>query len=147
MSELIKPRVVSLANRDGVEKEFTISRLPCTVGREVIAKYPTSNIPKVGDYKTSEETMLLLLRYVSVEIDGREQKLTTKALVDSHVDDVIQLIKLEYEMIEENTGFFGQGSRRGFLDSLLQKLMSSITPTLMPLLERLLAADSQRTPN
>lgn len=147
MADLIKPRTVSIANKDGEEKEFTISRLPATVAREVVAKYPTSALPKIGEYKTSEETMLLMMRYVAVDVDGREQRLSTKALVDNHVDDVVQLLRLEFEMLESNTGFFGRAGKRGFLDSLLQKLLSSIMPTLTPLLAQLSAQDSQRSQN
>jgi hypothetical protein len=145
--ELIKPKTVMVANRDGVEKAFIISRLPATVGREVVAKYPLANIPKLGDYKTSQETMLLMMKYVAVDLDGRQQTLSTQALVDNHVDDAIQLLRLEYQMLEENTGFFGDGGRRGFLDSLLQKLLSSIMPMLTPLLDQLSQADSRRSPN
>lgn len=135
MPDLIKPRSVMVANRDGVEKEFIVSRLPATVAREVIAKYPLSNIPKLGDYATSEEVMKLLMGYVAVVIDGREQRLSTKALIDNHVDDGIQLLKLEVEMIEENTGFFGRGGQRGFLDCLLEKLLQSAMPMLTRFLE------------
>ncbi|AVG38540.1 hypothetical protein [Achromobacter insolitus] len=137
MADLIKPRVVMVKNRDGVEKAFTISRLPATVAREVIAKYPLSNIPKLGDYQTSEEVMKKLMAYVAVDLDGREQRLTTAALIDNHVDDGIQLMKLEIEMIEENTGFFGLGGQRGFLDCLLEKCLHSIMPMLTPLLDQL----------
>ncbi|MDZ5615003.1 hypothetical protein U2261_10325 [Achromobacter xylosoxidans] len=142
MADLIKPRVVMVKNRDGVEKAFTISRLPATAAREVIAKYPLSNIPKLGDYQTSEEVMKKLMSYVAVDLDGREQRLTTAALIDNHVDDGIQLMRLEIEMIEENTGFFGLGGQRGFLDCLLEKLLHSITPMLTPLLEQLSAQGS-----
>lgn len=145
MSDLIKPRQVQIANKDGEEREYTISRLPATVAREVVAKYPTAALPKIGDYKTSEETMLLLMRYVAVQIDGREQRLTTRALVDNHVDDVVQLMRLELQMLEENTGFFGLAGRQGFLDSLLQKLVQSAMPTLMPFLQQLSAQDSPPT--
>ncbi|MFY4006033.1 hypothetical protein [Achromobacter denitrificans] len=142
MADLIKPRVIMVKNRDGVEKAFTISRLPATVAREVIAKYPLSNIPKLGDYQTSEEVMKKLMCYVAVDLDGREQRLTTAALIDNHVDDGIQLMKLEIEMIEENTGFFGLGGQRGFLDCLLEKFLLSITPMLTPLLDQLSAQAS-----
>ncbi|VFR32572.1 FIG00949355: hypothetical protein [plant metagenome] len=147
MTELIKPRVVMVANRDGVEKAFTISRLPATVAREVIAKYPLSNIPKLGDYATSEEVMKKLMGYVAVEINGDLQRLTTQALIDNHVDDGIQLLKLEVEMIDENTGFFGLGGQRGFLDCLLEKLLHSAMPMLTPLLDQLSAQASPDTSN
>lgn len=145
MSDLIKPRTVSIEDKDGVAKEFVISRLPATVAREVVAKYPTSALPKIGDYQTSEETMLLMMRYVAVEVDGQLMRLTTKGLVDNHVNDVVQLLRLEFEMLEENTNFFGRAGKRGFLDSLLQKLLSSVMPMLTPLLAQLSAQDSQPT--
>lgn len=147
MADLIKPRVVMIKNRDGVEKAFTISRLPATVAREVIAKYPLSNIPKLGDYATSEEVMKKLMSYVAVDLNGREQRLNTQALIDNHVDDGIQLMKLEVEMIDENTGFFGLGGQRGFLDCLLEKLLLSITPMLTPLLDQLSAPASPDSPS
>ncbi|WMD23300.1 hypothetical protein RAS12_13295 [Achromobacter seleniivolatilans] len=147
MADLIKPRVIMVKNRDGVEKAFTISRLPATVAREVIAKYPLSNIPKLGDYGTSEEVMKKLMCFVAVDLDGREQRLTTQALIDNHVDDGIQLMKLEVEMIDENTGFFGLGGQRGFLDCLLEKLLLSITPMLTPLLDQLSVPASPDSPS
>lgn len=145
--DLIKPRTILVADRDGVEKEFIISRLPATVAREVIAKYPLSNIPKVGDYAVSEEVMLIMMRYVAVMVDGVEMKLSSKALVDNHVNDGIQLLRLEVQMIEENTGFFGLGGKQGFLDYLLKRFSQSITPMLTHLLGQLSQADSSPSQN
>lgn len=147
MADLIKPRTVSVENKDGEAKDFVISRLPATVAREVVAKYPTSALPKIGDYQTSEDTMLLMMRYVAVEVDGKLLPLSTKGLVDNHVDDVVQLLRLEFEMLQENTNFFPRAGKRGFLDSLLQKLLSSAMPMLTPLLQQLLAQDSPPTRN
>lgn len=145
--DLIKPKTIMVKNRDEEEKAFIISRLPATVAREVIAKYPLSNIPKVGEYKSSEEVMLLMMQYVAVEVDGREQRLSTKALVDNHVDDGVQLLRLEIQMIEENTGFFGLGGNKGFLDCLIDKFSQSITPMLTRLLAQLSQAGSANTQN
>lgn len=145
--DLIKPKTISVANKDGEEKEFIISRLPATVAREVVAKYPTSALPKIGDYQVSEDTMLLMMKYVAVVLDGREQRLSTKALVDNHVDDVTQLLRLEYHMLEENTGFFGSGGTSGFLESLIKKVLRSIMPTLTPLLQQLSAQATPDTPS
>jgi len=147
MGALIKPRVVSLANKDGEPKDFIISRLPATVAREVVAKYPTSALPKIGDYQTSEDTMLLMMRYVAIPQGDGELVLRTKALVDNHVDDVVQLLRIEAEMLEENTGFFGRGGSPGFLDFLLRRLAQYITPTLTPFLEQLSALAEQRLQN
>lgn len=143
MADLIKPKTITLKNLDGEDKEFIISRFPATVSREIMAKYPLSNIPKLGDYKASEEAMLLLMSYVAITIDGREQRLITKALIDNHVDDGILLARLEIQMIDYNTGFFGLGGNQSFLDCLLQKFKQSIMPMLIPLLERLSQAASE----
>lgn len=137
--DLIKPKTISIKNRDGAEKEFIISRLPSTVCREVMAKYPLSNVPKVGDYAVSEEVMLLMMQYVAVMVEDREIRLTTKDLVNNHVTDGIQLARLEIQMIEENTGFFGLGGNQGFLGCLIAKFSQSI----MPMLTRFLAQYSQ----
>lgn len=147
MADLIKPKTVLIANKEGQEKEFIISRAPATVAREIVAKYPTSLIPKLGEYATNEATMLLMMQYVAVTIDGREQRLSTKALVDNHVEDVIQLVKLEAAMLEENTGFFGSDGKRGFLGYLTSEFVKSIMPMLTPLLGQLLAQDSRDTPS
>ena len=53
MSDLIKPKEITITDLDGDEKTFIISRLPATVGREVLAKYPVANAPKLGDYGVS----------------------------------------------------------------------------------------------
>lgn len=140
--DLIKPKTILIKNRDGVEKEFIISRLPATVAREVMAKYPLSNIPKVGDYAVSEEVMLLMMQYVAVKVEDREIRLTTKDLVNNHVTDGIQLARLEIQMIEENTGFFGLGGSQGFLDCLIAKFSQSITPMLTRFLAQYSQADS-----
>lgn len=147
MADLIKPKSVEIDNKDGEAKTFTISKMPATVAREVVAKYPTSALPKIGDYQTSEETMLLMMGYVSVDIGGRDQRLSTKALVDNHVEDVTQLLRLEFEMINYSTGFFRNEKGSGFLDSLLSKLATSIIPQLTPFLQQLLAQASRPPQN
>ncbi|URG13031.1 hypothetical protein B2_38 [Stenotrophomonas phage B2] len=140
---LIKPQTKAIENMHGETKDFVISRMPATVCREVIAKYPTSALPKIGDYETSEKTMLLIMKYVAVVLpDGSELRLTTKELVNNHVDDVSQLLRLEYAMLEENTGFFGKGGKSGFLDLLLNKVVQSVMPMLTPLLGQLSVPDT-----
>ena len=135
--ELIKPVEIELEDLDGNMHAYTISRVPATVGRELIAKYPTSNMPKIGEYKTSEETMLLMMKFVEVNAGDRQIRLSTKALVDNHVPDATTLLKLEYKMLNYNTNFFTNGDRQGFLDYLISKAMSSISPMLIRLSEQL----------
>lgn len=123
---MIKPKEVVIRDVDGDEHTFIISRLPATVGREILAKYPLSNAPKIGDYEVSKEAMLKMMAYVAVARDGAEITLKTQTLIDNHVPDGEALIRLELEMLKYNTSFFGSGGNRGFLPFLLSKISGSL---------------------
>lgn len=130
--DLIKPEEVTIKTMDGEEKTFIISRLPATVGREVLAKYPVANMPKLGDYEVSEEIMLKLFHYVAVPMDaGEPLRLKSRDLINNHIPDAETLIKLEFAMMEHNTSFFGKGRGSSFLGSLISKYLPLITKTLM----------------
>ena len=144
MADLIKPKTVSVKDVDGGEHSFVISRLPATVGREILAKYPVSNIPKIGDYGVSTEAMQLMFRYVAIERDdGSHLRLTTQALIDNHVPDGEALIRLELEMLRYNTSFFGIAGNSDFVGSLLQKYLPLVIKTLMDSLPPSLAQGLQ----
>lgn len=132
MVDLIKPKEVELKNRDGEVKKFIISRLPAIPMREVMAKYPVSNIPKLGEYQASEEVMKLLLSHAAVEVgdEGRQIRLSSASLINNHVDDAEQLLRLEYAMLEYNTSFFGQGGASTFLKGLIAEYLPLITQTV-----------------
>lgn len=132
MAELIKPEEIVIKDLDGNEHTYIISRVPATVGREILAKYPISNMPKLGDYEVSEQIMLKLFGYVAIPRDvGEPLRLSTRALIDNHVPDAETLIKLEFAMMEKNTSFFGKGRGSSFLGSLISKYLPLITKTLM----------------
>lgn len=131
MSDLIKPHEVEIKDCEGNVKTFIISRIPAIPMREVMAKYPVSNIPKLGEYQASKEVMLLLMRYVAVRLeDGRELQLVNAALIDNHVTDGEQLLRIEYAMLQYNTSFFGQGDLSTFLRELIAKHLPSIIQTV-----------------
>lgn len=146
MADLIKPKEVQIKDVEGVEKTFVISRLPAIQSREVLAKYPVANIPKLGEYQVSEDTMKLLLSFVAVVIEGRDEplRLTTPALINNHVTDGEQLLRLEFAMLEYNTSFFGKGESSGFLAGLIKKhlplIIQTVTDSLPPSLVRDLRA-------
>lgn len=128
--ELIKPKEIAVKDSDGDEKTFIISKIPAVDAREVLSKYPTANIPKVGEYCTSEDAMMLMLRYVAAPIEGREPiRLTSKALINNHVVDGEQLMRLELEMLQYNTSFFGKGGNSDFLGGLIRKYLPLIIQT------------------
>lgn len=148
---LIKPKEVQIKDVDGIEKAFVISRLPAVTGREILAKYPLSNAPKIGDYEVSKEAMLKMMAYVcAVTDDGEEIPLKTQTLIDNHVSDGESLIRLELEMLKYNTSFFGTGGNSGFLPFLISKVGSSlpsVIKTLMASLQSSSAKDSPPSPN
>lgn len=126
MANLIKPLEIEVKDIDGNLHKFTISRLPAVAGREILAKYLGGTMPKVGDYKDNHESMLKMMKYVAVEIDGQLQTLQTQALIDNHIPDTECLLRLEIEMIRHNTSFFGNAGSSNLLDFLLQKIKASI---------------------
>ena len=126
MANLLKPLEIEVRDIDGNLHKFTISRLPAVAGREILAKYLGGTMPKVGDYKDNHESMLKMMKYVAVEIDGQLQTLQTQALIDNHIPDTECLLRLEIEMIRHNTSFFGNAGSSNLLDFLLQKIKDSI---------------------
>ena len=129
--DLLKPKQVTIADIDGELRQYTISRVDCVTGREIYAKYILSNLPKVGDYGVSEETMYKLMSFVAVETsDGRQQRLNTPALVKNHVPDWEALQRIEQEMLNYNTSFFSSGRISTFFEDLCQKVMQKFTETL-----------------
>ena len=147
---LIKPKEITVIDSDRQQHTFIISRLPATIGREILAKYPLSNAPKIGDYEVSKEAMLKMMAYVAVEKEGQEIYLKTSTLIDNHVPDGDELIRLELEMLKYNTSFFGNGGSQNFLQYLLGKLsgsLPSIIKTLMASLPSSSQPVSPRSPN
>lgn len=144
--DLIKPKDLDISLPDGGVQSFVISRLPATVGREIISKYPVSNMPLMGDYKVSEETMLKLMSFVAVRReDGSEMRLATRALVDAHIESWETLARLEIAMMEYNVSFFQAGKISNFSDAIGQKATAWITGTLIPLLQQSLQKDGPRS--
>lgn len=131
MPELIEPKNITVIDGNGKEREFIISKFPAIQGREIIAKYPTSALPKIGDYVVSEETMLKLMAFVAVNINGVLQQLNSKALIDNHVGDWESLARVEIAMMEYNCSFFRNGRISNFLNDFALKSLPKILETLM----------------
>lgn len=125
---MLEPKSVPIKTQSGEEKTFVISKFPAVAGREIISKYPLSNVPKLGDYAISEETMLKLMAYVGVETaPGQTLPLSTRALVDNHVPDWETLARIEFEMLRYNCSFFSQGLNSDFFASIAPKLQQWIS--------------------
>lgn len=119
-------------------KTFIISKFPAIEGREIIAVYLSSSIPKYGNYKVNEETMLKLMSYVSVPMTNIPPlPLTTRALVNNHAGNWETLGKIEVAMMEYNCSFLQNGRVSTFLNDTAQKLPMWISKTLTLLLAQL----------
>lgn len=128
---MIDPIEKQVITQSGEAKTYTLTKFPATVGREIFLKYPLSNVPKLGEYQVSQETMLKLMSYVYVTTEsGAQIQLKSEALLNNHVPDWETLVKLEYMMLEYNGSFFQNGKALGFLSNLAKMLQESTTKTL-----------------
>lgn len=146
--ELIKPKEIVLKDSDGNEKTFVISKIPAVDARKVLAMYPVANMPKVGDYEVSEEAMYLMLKYVAVDLGDRQQQLSSRALIDNHVTDGEQLVRLELAMLQYNTSFFQLGGNSDFFAAIVRKYLPLIIQTVtdsLPQLSRRAMPPSQNS--
>lgn len=131
---LLEPKTITLPTQSGEPKSYVLSKFPAVAGREIVAKYPTSNVPKLGDYGVSEEVMLKLMSYVGVETaPGNMLALSTRALVDNHVPDWEVLARLEWAMLEYNCSFFGNGQTSDFFANIGAKAPQWISQMLTAL--------------
>lgn len=141
--DLIEPKELQIGDRT-----FIISKFPAVAGREIIAKYPTSGLPKLGDYQVNEETMLKLMSYVAVPQDARPpQRLNDKRLVDNHVLDWEALAKIELAMLEYNCSFLQNGRALTFLEDIAQKLPTFVTKIVTDSLRQLSETEKPRSEN
>lgn len=134
MGALLEPEEWECPLPKGGTKTFILSKFPVVAGREIVAKYPTSGIPKLGDYDVNEKTMLKLMSFVAVPREGSEPiRLTTRELIDNHCESWETLARIEMEMLKRNCSFFGNGQLLGFLQTISQTAQALITKTLTDL--------------
>lgn len=145
---MLQPKEVTIETQAGETRVYVLSKFPAVQGREIIAKYPISAMPKLGDYAVNEETMLKLMSFVAVPREtGEPLRLTTRALVDNHVPDWETLARIEMAMMEYNCSFFGNGQGSTFFEAIARKAQALITKTLMDLSEQSSRRDKQRSTN
>lgn len=145
---MIEPKEIEVKNPDGSVSRYVLSKFPAIQGREIIAKYPLSAMPKLGDYAVNEETMLKLMAFVGVPREnGEPLRLTTRALVDNHVRSWETLARIEMAMLEYNVSFFANGKGSTFLEAITQKAQAFLSKTLTGLSEQLSQTGKPPTSN
>ena len=128
----LEPKKIEISGQ-----HFIISKVPATVGREIICGYPLSAIPKLNEYKSNEELMFKLMRYVAKIVDGGEPiVLENQILIDNHVKSWEVLMKLEKEMLVYNCSFFQNGRISTILRDFAQNIPTWISKILMDVLEQ-----------
>lgn len=117
---LIDPEEVVIKNKKGDEKKFIISEIPAVQSREIIAQYPLSALPKLGDYQVNEKMFFKMMEYVDVLTEGGPIRLKTKELINNHCD-FVTAARLEGLMFQKNWGFFLLGTTSTFSDLIKEK--------------------------
>lgn len=131
---LLEPKEIQVPTEAG-ERTFVLSKFPAIAGRRIVTQYPTTAMPKVGDYQTNEALMVELLGYVeAVTPEGERIRLSSRALIDNHVPDFEALMRLEWAMMEYNCSFFRSGALSGLAERAIPALSRMISQTLTDLL-------------
>lgn len=131
---MIKPKEIEVTTLDGDVRKYIIARVPAIPAREIVAQYPASLIPKIGDYSVNEAMMLKIMSYVAaIGPTGGEIMLTSRALIDNHVPDWETLAKIEVAMMEYNWSFFEKGKNSRFFEGIIAKAQALIIKTLTDL--------------
>lgn len=142
MAELLNPKPVTVADRNGGEHHYIIGQFPAITGREVAAKYPTSIAAlakqwEENQYGENEKIMLKALSFVDrVLEDGNTVRLSTAALVDNHVPDAETLLRLERALLDHNFSFFEKFNRSISSGGIVQNMIKLVTSTLIGSLQQ-----------
>lgn len=111
-------------------KTYTINKFRATVGRKIVSQYPLTALPKMASYEQNEEVMLMLMAHVEVHLaNGSKLPLSTRELVDNHVDSWDSLVSLEYQTLKFNCPFMqeeGMNSLANMLKDTAAKYLTDI---------------------
>jgi hypothetical protein len=145
--KMLEPKEIEI-EANGKKKKFIISKFNAIEGREIITQYPTTALPKIGDYKTNEDLMLKIMKYVEAVADsGVKIQLTSRDLINNHVVDWEILVKIEYAVLEYNCDFLASGKAIDFFNSLIDLAFQKITSTLTASSGKLSQAEEPRSTN
>lgn len=134
---LLKPQEHAIVGMDGVSRIYILSKIPFMDSKEIVTQYPTSLLPKIGDYVIHERMVLKLMSYVGIPQDKTAPlQLTTRALIDNHIPDFRTGIAVERAMAEYNWGFFLQDDLSNFWVRVKMEFSQFIQKILMDSLQQ-----------
>lgn len=133
--ELHDPKEIIVFDDSGTEKKFILSKFTAWDGAEINMRYPTHllsalAVPKISDWSIIEALQAKILKYVAVDLNGKLQRLETRALIDNHVPDGTALIMLLAEEVKYNNRFFRNGTIYDFFDGAFRAALTKIQETL-----------------
>ena len=144
---MLEPQQFTCKDQNGKDRTYTLSKFDCISGREIVAKYPVSNLPKLGEYEISQSIMLKLMSFVYVDVNGTPMPLNNPTLITNHVPDWEVLAKLEREMLSYNCSFFQNGKGLTSLAELFQKIAEWTSKISMDSLAQLFQQIKQHSTN
>ena len=142
MYSLLETKEIIIDNR-----VFILSKFPAVAGREIVASYPLTALPKIAEYKQNESIMLKLMNYVGVQINDSVIRLSSQALIDNHVGSWETLVKVEAAMMEYNCSFFQNGRVSTFLNDTARNIPRWIIKILTDSSEHLSQKEKQASTN
>lgn len=111
VKDLMKPKKVTIADIDGVEREFTLHRFDAITGKAIADNYIQASVPKISHPAEKAAILNCIFRHVTVEVNGEKVQLdSSPAFTSAHVGDWEVLQKLENEMLAYNTSFLPNGA-------------------------------------
>lgn len=141
--KLLEPKEIEV---DG--KKYIISKFPAFDGREIVLHYTKAHLLNINSVEKQEEVVIKLMNFVAVVLeDGRQLRLSTRALINNHVPSWETLTKLEAQMMTYNCSFFQNGEGLNFLKRLETFAQKKITEMLISLSQSLSIVNKQRSGN
>ena len=124
--------------------KFIISKMPCTTAQEVLVNLPQGIIPILSEFSKYEKYIFKMLSYCErVYDDGRSVPLVSKAIIDNNISTFDTLLKLEWECVNYNYDFFGDGRALIFWNKAISLVKSNSTEILTALSDKLSQAAEQ----
>jgi len=121
---MIKPKEIEITDIDGETKTYIIGRYPATEAQEIMYQLPVSGLPKVGDFEALKSVRNDIFKYIAVKTPDGEIVLSTKTLIDNHVNGGEAMMKLMGASLTYNYEYLGKLLKQNLFDSLSVKIQS-----------------------
>ena len=125
----------------GNPRKYWIGKVPWMGGgREILAEYIPSGLPKIGDYKKNENlARILYAAVVAIDDKGNHFPLTTDSMINNHIPDVKVAMELEAAVFDKSTDFLILGKVHEYRTAWSQTV-DSLAASLPTQFQKLLSA-------